>query len=102
MCGSPAPAPAVHPADVFLDVDDLAERYRIGRSKAYALVAVDGFPASVVPGMWRIPLAVLRRWETHVALAATDVPTAPIPAHPRPVPAPPPARRPGRPRGGAA
>lgn len=90
------------PADVFLDAEAIAEHFEVGRTKAYELLAVEGFPASVVPGMVRIPLAAIRRW---VMTTSTGTPAAPppstgdSPAGPdRPAPQPPPARRPGRPR----
>ncbi|MFP5321563.1 MAG: helix-turn-helix domain-containing protein [Acidimicrobiia bacterium] len=105
MSGSP-PSPPADPADTFLDVEDIAARYGISRTKAYELVAEPGFPASVVTGLWRVPLGALRRFELHRSLAATDVPGADTPAQPAgpaavgPIPSLPPARRPGRPRKG--
>lgn len=57
---APIPGPAGDPADVFLDVAGIAARYDISRSKAYEVVDTDGFPASVVPGMKRIPLVALQ------------------------------------------
>ena len=55
------------PLDVFLDTEGLAERYGIGSTKAKELVRSGALPASVVPGMVRIPLAALQhgRWRRH-------------------------------------
>lgn len=93
---SNASTPALpDPADVFLDVADVAARYRISRTKAYELADTPGFPASVVPGMKRIPLVALRAWEAAAALAPTGLAAggaAPAPTGP------PPPGRPGRPR----
>lgn len=67
-------------AGTFLDVEvDLAARYRIGHTKAHEVPAQDGFPASVVPGMWRIPLPALRRWELAFSLQPTWEAFAPTP-----------------------
>jgi hypothetical protein len=84
------------PSDVFLDTEGIAERYRIGLTKAKELVRSPGFPASIVPGMVRIPLTALRTWETATSLADT----AGDPARPSDhvtVLAPPAARPAGRP-----
>lgn len=80
-------------ADVFLDVEDLATRYDICRSKAYELVKTPGFPRSVVPGMARIPLLALQSYELSYSL---DAPAGnALPALSPLTPAP--ARRAGRP-----
>jgi len=54
-----------------LDLDDIQERYGIGRTKATEFVATDGFPKSVVPGMHRYPLAALEAWAMAHALRGT-------------------------------
>lgn len=92
--------------DIILDIEDIAARYGIGRTKAYDLVREPGFPASVVPGMTRIPLQALRAYETARSLAGT-IAAEPRTAATRPVAptvvlAPPPAKRPGRPSRKAA
>ena len=79
---------------VVLDLEGVAARYDIGRTKATELVAEVGFPRSVVAGMHRYPLAALEQWELAHALAGTV-------AEPKGAPAPvivtPPARAtPGR------
>lgn len=86
--------------DIILDIEDIAARYGIGRTKAYDLVREPGFPASVVPGMTRIPLQALRAYERAHSLARTVAAdpkgvttSAPTPSF---VLAPPPAKRPGR------
>ena len=86
--------------DIILDIEDIAARYGIGRTKAYDLVREPGFPASVVPGMTRIPLQALRAYERARSLAGTVAadPTGVTTSAPAPsfVLAPPPAKRPGR------
>lgn len=90
--------------DIILDIEDIAARYGIGRTKAYDLVREPGFPSSVVPGMTRIPLQALRAYEKARSLAGTVA--AEPKAMPTPaltfVPTPPPAKRPGRPTKAAA
>ena len=83
--------------DRFLDVEELMSRYGIGRTKAYELLRSEGFPGTVVPGMVRIPLVALRRWETARSLAGTVAEEAPAL-----VLAPPVAGTAGRPRKAAA
>jgi hypothetical protein len=83
--------------DTFLDIEDVAARYGIGRTKAYELLRSEGFPGTVVPGMVRIPLVALRRWETARSLAGTVAEEAPAL-----VLAPPVATPAGRPRKAAA
>jgi hypothetical protein len=63
--------PQQNPSDSFLDTEALAERYGIGTTKAKELVRSGTLPASVVPGMVRIPLAALRAWELASSLAGT-------------------------------
>lgn len=78
---------------VVLDLDGIADRYRIGRTKATELAGTEGFPNTVVPGMHRYPLTALEQWEIATALAGTVAeprPIAPI------VVSPPAAGRPGR------
>jgi predicted DNA-binding transcriptional regulator AlpA len=89
--------------DMILDVEDIAARYGIGRTKAYELLRDPGFPRSVVPGMTRIPLAALRAYEKAHSLAGTvaTMSHAQAPA-PMVVLSPPPARQAGRPRKAAA
>ncbi|MDA8310500.1 MAG: hypothetical protein M0Z46_07785 [Actinomycetota bacterium] len=41
------------PVPVVLDLDGVQARYRIGRTKAIELCAMEAFPKSVVPGMHR-------------------------------------------------
>ncbi len=77
--------------EVFLDVDALAVRYSIGRGKSYELLGAPGFPRSVVPGVYRIPLAALRAWELAHSLEAT------VAGPGRLALAPPPPRSAGRP-----
>jgi hypothetical protein len=84
-------AHAAQDTEVFLDVDALAARYGIGRGKSYELVASPGFPKSVVPGVYRIPLVALRVWELAHSLEATVADRAPLTL------APPPPRPAGRP-----
>lgn len=84
------------PSDVFLDTEGIAERYRIGLTKAKELVRSPGFPASIVPGMVRIPLAALRAWEMAASLANTAADPAQTSDHVT-VLAPPAARPAGRP-----
>lgn len=88
-------------ADVFLDTEGLAERYCIGTTKAKELLRSGRLPASVVPGMVRIPLAALRAWELAAALAGTPADPARSSEHVTVV-APPPARSGGRPARKAA
>lgn len=76
-----------------LDLADVQARYRIGKTRAVALVAWADFPRSVVPGMHRYPLAALEAWEATYALAGTLAetrPAAPV------IVAPPASGRPGR------
>lgn len=86
--------------DAFVDVEhDLAARYRVGHTKAAEVVRQAGFPASVVPGLWRVPLPALRRWEVAFSLAPTWAAFGPglaEAAAPRAIPVVAP-RRPGRP-----
>ncbi len=93
------PATVLVDDDRMLDIDDIAARYGIGRTKAYELVKSPGFPATVVPGMTRIPLQALRAYERAQSLAGTvaagSSPDAAV--TPTVVLSPPPARRPGRP-----
>lgn len=84
---------------VVLDLDGVADRYGIGRTKATELVCAAGFPNTVVPGMHRYPLAALEQWEIATALIGTV-------AEPRPIApmvvSPPGAGRPGRRAGSKA
>ena len=84
--------------DIILDIEDIASRYGIGRTKAYDLVREPGFPATVVPGMTRIPLQALRAYERARSLAGTVAgeTKAVQSAAPTIMLAPPPAKRPGR------
>lgn len=92
----PDPAHFTDPADVFLDTEGVAERYGIGITKAKELVQTPGFPASVVPGMRRYPLAALQEWERATSLAGT--PADPVLQGERvTVVTPPPPGQPGRP-----
>lgn len=84
------------PSDIFLDTEAIAARYPIGLTKAKELVKSPGFPASVVPGMVRIPLVALRRWELAQSLAGTLADVAPQHENVVVV-SPPPARPAGRP-----
>lgn len=84
------------PSDIFVDTEGIAERYRIGLTKAKELVRSPGFPASIVPGMVRIPLAALRAWEMATSLANTAADPAQTSDHVT-VLAPPAARPAGRP-----
>jgi hypothetical protein len=92
--------------DIILDIEDLAARYGIGRTKAYDLVREPGFPASIVTGMTRIPLQALRAYEKARSLAGTIAaeprPAASQPTTPTVILTPPPNRRPGRPSRNAA
>jgi hypothetical protein len=88
-----ASADASSPA-VVLDLDGVQARYAIGKTKATELVSMAGFPASVVPGMHRYPVAALEAWELAWALAGTVAEPAPPP--PPVVIAPPAPGRPGR------
>lgn len=87
--------------DTILDVEDIAARYGIGRTKAYELLRDPGFPRSVVPGMTRIPLAALRAYEKAHSLAGTVAAQLPS-STPTVVLSTPPARTAGRPRKVAA
>ena len=74
--------------DRILDIDDIASRYGIGRTKAYELAKSPGFPATVVPGMTRIPLQALRAYERAQLLTGTvatdsSASTAAVPIHTR-------------------
>jgi hypothetical protein len=82
--------------DIFLDTEALAERYSIGTTKAKELVRSGVLPASVVPGMVRIPLSALRAWEVTTSLAGTAADPAQR-TDSVAVLSPPPARRAGRP-----
>ena len=82
-----------------LSLEDLQERYGIGKTKATDLVGSDEFPNSVVKGMHRYPLAALEAWEYATALAGTvaEPSAAAPPAAPATVIVQPPAAgRPGR------
>ncbi len=84
------------PSDIFLDTEGIAERYRIGLTKAKEMVKSGLLPASIVPGMVRIPLAALRACEMATALEGT--PADPVRSSDRiTVVAPPAARSAGRP-----
>ncbi|MDZ7732833.1 MAG: hypothetical protein U5R31_06675 [Acidimicrobiia bacterium] len=78
-----------------VDLEGIQARYAIGRTKATELVASEGFPRSVVPGMHRYPLAALEAWECATALRGTVAELAP-PAPSVTVAPPAPGRR-GRP-----
>jgi predicted DNA-binding transcriptional regulator AlpA len=79
-----------------IGIEGLQERYGIGRTTAYRLVAQPGFPARAPGGRdWRAPLASVLAWELAVSLGPTLAALAAT--APSPVPAPRPARR-GRPR----
>ncbi|QGG96583.1 helix-turn-helix domain-containing protein [Actinomarinicola tropica] len=83
------------PSDIFLDTEGLARRWGIGTTKVKEMAKDGLLPASIVPGMVRIPLAALRAWEMATSLADT----AADPARPTDhitVLAPPPARPAGR------
>lgn len=58
-------------APVVLDLAGVQARYGIGKTKAIELVNSPGFPAAVVPGMHRYPLAALEAWELAHSLAGT-------------------------------
>lgn len=79
-----AGAPPIPPAADMLDLEDLQVRYRIGKTKANELVALPGFPNSVVPGMHRYPAAAIDAYDFAAALAGTvadpakDTPTPPV------------------------
>ena len=89
------------PSDAFLDTEGIAERYGIGLTKAKEVVGSGRLPASIVPGMVRIPLAALRAWEMATSLAGKPGDPAPSQAHITVV-APPAARHAGRPARKAA
>jgi hypothetical protein len=81
------------PTRQILGLEELQDRYGIGKTKAFELVHSDVFPRSVVPGMHRYPLAAIEAWELATALAGTVA----APAPPAPVIIAPPApRSPGR------
>ena len=84
------------PSDAFLDTEGIAERYSIGLTKAKEVVRSGLLPASIVPGMVRIPLAALRAWEMAISLAGRPGDPAPPSDHVTLV-APPAARAGGRP-----
>lgn len=74
-------------------LEGLQARCDIGRTKAFDLVAVDGLPPSVVPGMHRYPVAAVEARELAFSLRGTVAqPAAPAPV----VVAPPAPGRPGR------
>lgn len=79
------------PGPVVVGLEGIQARYEIGRTKAVEVVAMEGFPASVVPGMHRYPVAALEAWELAISLLGTVAEVAP----PAPVVIAPPA--PGRP-----
>ncbi len=54
-----------------LDLEGIADRYRIGKTKATEVVQEPGFLNSVVPGMHRYSVVALEILELHVALAGT-------------------------------
>lgn len=89
------------PSDAFLDTEGIAERYGIGLTKAKEVVGSGRLPASIVPGMVRIPLAALRAWEMATSLAGKPGDPAPSQDHITVV-APPAARHAGRPARKAA
>jgi hypothetical protein len=64
-----ADATATFPA--ILGLDDVARRYRIGKTKAQTFVSESGFPNSAVPGMHRYPLAALELWDLARSLQGT-------------------------------
>lgn len=88
----PTAAPPIPPAGDMLDLDDIQARYRIGKTKANELVALPGFPNSVVPGTHRYPAAAIDAYDFAAALAydfaaalagtvadpAKDKPTPPV------------------------
>lgn len=84
------------PSDIFLDTEDIAERYCIGLTKAKEMVKSGLLPASIVPGMVRIPLAALWAWEMATSLEGTPADPA-RPSEQITVVAPPAARSAGRP-----
>jgi len=88
------PPPGHVTAGPILSLEDLQDRYGIGKTKATELALSAGFPNSVVAGMHRYPLAALEAWELAHALAGTVAQPAP-PAAPVIVTPPSPAR-PGR------
>ncbi len=67
---------------IVVDLDGIALRYGIGRTKASELVADASFPKSVVPGMHRYPVAALEQWEVAASLSGTAAevltPAAPV------------------------
>ena len=81
------------PSDAFLDTEGIAERYGIGLTKAKEVVGFGRLPASIVPGMVRIPLAALRAWEMAASLAGK--PGDPAPSSDLITVVAPPAARPG-------
>lgn len=92
--------------DIILDIEDIAARYGIGRTRAYDLVREPGFPATIVTGMTRIPLQALRAYDKARSLAGTIAaeprPAAGQPMTPTVILTPPPSKRPGRPSRKAA
>lgn len=57
--------------------------YRIGKTTAVELVALGGFPTSVVPGMHRYPAAAIHADDHAVALAGTVADPATVHRWPR-------------------
>lgn len=94
MDESTSPEGRAGQTSVVVDLDGIQIRYGIGKTKATELVAAEGFPNSVVPGMHRYPLTALERWEVAHALAGTIA--EPSPPQGPVVLAPPAPGRPGR------